>query len=337
METNSDKTAAHFQGPKILIYGAGSVGTCYLYMLMQAGCQVTTVCRSNYSVAKHTGFTLNSALFGDRLRLRPRVVRWIREVEGMVFDFVIVSTKSFPGTSPSTAALLRPAIKLGHTSIVILQNGIGIEDEYEMLYPSNTIISCVVNLHAVQVSPAVVEMGSSQLLELGVSRPKGPLETNQQSHADATDFSILLSKGGGRATLFHDIQPRRWRKLLVNASWNPVCALTRLDDAAVLQSSPQAIEYIRRLMSEVIDVAHSFGHFSVTHAVAEKKLNSIVNRSSVFGHEPSMSADVRRRRPMEIEAILGNTIRMAKCNHIKVPNLEGLYVLLCGLDMALDI
>ncbi|KEQ57590.1 2-dehydropantoate 2-reductase [Aureobasidium melanogenum CBS 110374] len=336
MQSNPIKQNAHAQGPKILIFGVGAVGTCYLHMLMQAGCEVTGVCRSNYSAAKQNGFTLHSALFGNHIRLHPRVVRRVKEVEGMSFDYVLVTAKAFPGTSPSTAALLRPAIKLGHTSIVILQNGIGIEDEYEMMYPSNLIISCVVNLHATQHSSAIVTMGLSQLLELGIFRSHDPHNTKQQPPVAVTDFRNLISKGGGKATLFQDIQPRRWTKLLVNASWNPVCALTRLDDASVLQSCPEAMEYIRRLMSEVINVAHGLGYFSVTQAAAEERLDAIAKQSSKFGHEPSMSADVRRKRPLEIEAILGNTIRIAKTKNVEVTNLEGLYVLLCGLNIALE-
>lgn len=303
---------------------------------MQSGCQVTAVCRSNYSVAKQNGFTLDSALFGNHIRLRPRVVRRVKEVERTIFDYVLVATKAFPGTSPSTADLLKPAIKIGYTSIVILQNGIGIENEYESLYPLNTIISCVVNLHATQHSPAVVQMGLSQLLELGVLESHGLHEMNDNPPERATTFSSLILRGGGKANVFQNIQPRRWRKLLINASWNPVCALTRLDDATVLRSCPEAIVYIRRLMSEIINVAHSLGHYSVSQADAEEVLNAIIDRSSMCGHEPSMSSDVRRRRPMEIEAILGNTIRIAKANSIKVTNLEGLYVLLCGLSLGLD-
>ena len=38
--------------PKVLVFGAGAVGTIYIYLLQQAGCAVTAVCRSNYEAAK---------------------------------------------------------------------------------------------------------------------------------------------------------------------------------------------------------------------------------------------------------------------------------------------
>lgn len=38
--------------PKVLLFGAGSIGTIYIYILQKAGCEVTAVCRSNYEAAK---------------------------------------------------------------------------------------------------------------------------------------------------------------------------------------------------------------------------------------------------------------------------------------------
>ena len=184
---------------------------------------------------------------------------------------------------------------------MILQNGIGIENEYESLYPLNTIISYVVNLHATQYSLVVVQIGFSQLLELGVSE-------SYSLYKRATTFSSLILRGGGKVNVFQNIQPRRQRKLLINASQNPIYTLTRLDNATVLRSCLEAIVYIRRLISEIINVIYSLGHYLVSQADTKELLNTIINRLSICGYKPSMSLDVRRRRPIEIEAILGNTI-----------------------------
>jgi 2-dehydropantoate 2-reductase len=45
------------------------------------------------------------------------------------------------------------------------------------------------------------------------------------------------------------------------------------------------------------------------------------------GQEPSMLVDVRNNRPIEVEAILGNTVNIAKEHHVEVHYLELLYVL----------
>lgn len=327
-------TTSHCR-PNVLIFGVGAVGTCYLHLLLEAGCQVTAVCRSNYSVAKRHGFTLNSTSFGHHLRHRPCVVREVEDLREMNFDYVLVTTKAFPGTSPCTAELLQPVVTSDRTPIAILQNGIGIEEEYESCFPSNPIVSCVVNLHAVQIHPAVVEMQGLQLLELGPSSPQSRQRRYQQSFMAAATLRNLILKGGGKAHLFHDIQPRRWLKLLANATWNPICALTRINDVSVLHSSSEAVVFVERLMGEIVDTAHALGYYCVSLEAAKERLRSTLDQSSSFGWEPSMSADVRRKRSLEVEAILGNAIRIAKTQNVEVVNLEALYVLICGLDVSL--
>lgn len=37
---------------RILVFGAGAVGAIYVYTFIQAGAEVTAVCRSNYEVVK---------------------------------------------------------------------------------------------------------------------------------------------------------------------------------------------------------------------------------------------------------------------------------------------
>jgi 2-dehydropantoate 2-reductase len=58
---------------RILVFGAGAVGAVYVYTFIQAGAEVTAVCRSNYEVVKRDGFMMYSVRFGD-VRFRPSVV-----------------------------------------------------------------------------------------------------------------------------------------------------------------------------------------------------------------------------------------------------------------------
>lgn len=52
--------------PKVLLFGAGSVGTVYLYLLDRVA-STTAVCRSNYDVVKKDGFIIHSSIFGQEL------------------------------------------------------------------------------------------------------------------------------------------------------------------------------------------------------------------------------------------------------------------------------
>jgi 2-dehydropantoate 2-reductase len=131
---------------KVLIFGAGGVGCIYGYFVHKGGADVTAVCRTNYEAAKAHGITIRSKLFGN-VHYQPQVVRAVSDAQGP-FDFILVCSKAFPGTSK----MIEGAVSL-QTAIVLAQNGIGIEDEYAEMYPNNTIISGVVWLPTTQVEP----------------------------------------------------------------------------------------------------------------------------------------------------------------------------------------
>jgi 2-dehydropantoate 2-reductase len=228
--------------PSILVHGSGAIGAIYIYILQQAGCSVTAVCRSNYSAVKSNGFTIDSDKFGKNIRVRPdHVVQGPAEAVSLglgPFDYIIVSTKALPGQKPSTPEIIEPAVTEGKTTIVLIQNGIGIEDEYATAFPNNTLISCVVYLPTTQISPGHIRMGAIELLHIG------PFPSTQDSSSPATISTErlrgILEQGGSNVHSHYDVQAQRWSKLLVNASWNPICALSLSRDVAFLASGPLA-------------------------------------------------------------------------------------------------
>jgi 2-dehydropantoate 2-reductase len=317
---------------RILVFGAGAIGAVYVYTFMQAGAEVTAVCRSNYEAVKKKGFMMYSVRFGD-VRFRPNVVSVAGEAASAgPWDFVVTCNKFFPGSSPSLSDMIKPVVGPS-TAIVLIQNGIDIEAEVAASYPETPILSGVVYLPATQIRPGVIDYGASQKetlnrLEIGTYPASAPA-----SHKQAAEkFAALIQKGGGGAEVYDDIQPRRWSKLVVNASWNPITALSLCSDADFLRSSPGAVDLVRNVMCEVVALAKAMKIEGVTEDVAEKQLSR--HRARTIGKEPSMLTDVREGRPFEVEAIVGNTIRLAKKHGVKVPLLDALYALAKGLYEA---
>lgn len=131
---------------KALIFGAGGVGCIYGYILDRGGAEVTAVCRTNFEAVKAHGIAIRSKVWG-KVHYRPEAVRSVSEAQGP-FDFILVCSKAFPGTSKMIEAAVSEQM-----AIVLAQNGIGIEEEYAELFPNNTIISGVVWLPTTQVEP----------------------------------------------------------------------------------------------------------------------------------------------------------------------------------------
>jgi 2-dehydropantoate 2-reductase len=311
--------------PRVLLFGAGGVGTVYLWLLSKVA-STTAVCRSNYAVAKNEGFNINSSIFGQNIHFKPNVVRSCEDAasaDAKPFDYIVVCSKAIPGTVPK---LIAPAVTPGHTAIVLVQNGIGIEDEYAQAFPNSPIVSVTAYIPATQRPMGTITHGEVERLEVGSYPTSAP-------HQHARAFVDLLSAAGATAEFYEDIQQKRWFKLLINASWNPICALTLSKDTKVLESTDEATEVIRAVMLEIRDIAAAYGYtikredvdFQLGRALARIPTNS--------GIEPSMLQDVQTGRRIEVEAIVGNAVRLGKEKGVKCERLELIYVLAKALDL----
>ncbi|KNG46315.1 2-dehydropantoate 2-reductase [Stemphylium lycopersici] len=315
---------AFAERPKILLFGAGSVGTIYLYLLSKVA-STTAVCRSNYHVVKKDGFTINSSIFGQNIHFKPHVARTCEEAAAQSpkpYDYIIVCSKAIPGTVPK---LIAPAVTPGHTAIVLIQNGVGIEEEFLQAHPGSPIVSAVVYLPVTQRPAGVITHGEVEQLQIGAYPSSAP-------STSARSFTQLVASAGGTAEFYDDIQPKRWFKLLVNASWNPICALTLSKDTQVLTASEEATEVLRAVMLEIRDVAAAYGHEISRKQVDVQLGRALARIPKNAGIEPSMLQDVQEGRRIEVEAIVGNPVRMGRQKGVTCVRLE---MLLRGGD-ALD-
>jgi 2-dehydropantoate 2-reductase len=312
--------------PRILLFGAGSVGTVYLWLLSRVA-STTAVCRSNYDVVKKDGFIINSSIFGQDIYFKPDVVHNCEEAASQSskpYDYIIVCSKAIPGM----AKLIGSAVTPEHTAVVLVQNGVGIEEEYAQAYPSNPIISTVVYLPATQRPAGVIKHGEVEKLQVGAY-------PSSATSIHAKSFTELVTSAGGTAEWYEDVQLKRWSKLLVNASWNPICALTLSKDTDVLTASDEATGVLLAVMLEIRDIAAAHGH-EITREEVEIQLGRAQARiPKNAGIEPSMLQDVHAGRRIEVEAIVGNPVRMAKEKGVACVRLEMLYVLAKALDLQI--
>lgn len=314
--------------PRALIFGTGSIGAIYAYVLSKVlpSSNLVTTCRSNFAAASQDGFTIHSSKWGENQKVRPVVVRTVDEAAAIDpnshFDYVIICSKALP-TVPSTAELIKPAIS-PKTTIVLIQNGISIEEPYAKLYPGNPILSTVVYVPATQTSPGVVLHKEIELLHIGAY----PASSNTEH---ATRFAALLKSAGASAQVHEDVQFERWSKLLINASWNPICALSRSRDVQILRANDDSKDFIRDVMLEIAAVANACGYPGIDTALIDYQLGRAIVREPP-GVEPSMLADALAGRRMEVETIVGNVVRVAKEHGVKTPMLRTIYTLASVLD-----
>ena len=167
-------------------------------------------------------------------------------------------------------------------------------------------------------------MGPLECFEIGTF----PAKASSTAKAKTQQFSDLFKAGGAKAPVYDDIQPRRWIKVAVNAAWNATTALSLCDDANFLRSSPEAEDTIIKIYQEVALIAAAAGYPGIiSDEEIERQMQRSRQRRETGGKEPSMLTDVKNKRPIEVEAILGNTVRAARQYGVEVKYLELLYVL----------
>ena len=211
-----------------------------------------------------------------------------------------------------------------------MQNGVGNEEPFRKEYPKCTIISGVVWIGAVQKTPGIISHSKNEDTKMGLY-PNAELDAEIEQERQAT-FATLFRNGGTTFSVEKNVQVDRWEKCVWNAAWNPLTALTQVDTTTWLESSPEARSQTRQLMREMITVAQHCDvplELELADQLIDKVLNDV---GPVYS---SMFVDMRERRAMEVEVILGTAVRKAKEFAIDIPVLRMVYALVNVADLRI--
>ncbi|KAG9291109.1 hypothetical protein G9A89_012981 [Geosiphon pyriformis] len=328
-----EETKSSLPSTKVLLVGAGAIGAIYSWRLQVANCHITAVCRSNYERVRTQGFEIYSTKFGD-LNYRPDIVtRTVTEAvtESSPFDFVIVCTKVLPNIFDVTE-LIRPAIISSKTTIVLIQNGVGIEIPVATQFPQNILLSIVTWIGVGQLDIGVIHQRGPEFTKISYFHDKNQGEaqwSKEEKEEMANTLASFFKAGGVQIDVVDDIQAARWEKLVWNASWSAISVTSGGNDTHTLLKDSLTVELIKLTMGDVLKVAKADG-YELPDSLIDRYVE--LTRKLEGGHKPSMLLDCERGNPMEIEAILGNPVQIAKEKGIEVPYLQTLYTLLKLID-----
>ncbi len=300
---------------RVLVLGAGAVGSFYGAILKRGGAEVSVISRSDYETVVEHGLNIASPL-GD-LSFRPDAV--YRDSAAFAAsgaeapDFLVVTLKLVEGVD--RVALMRPLVG-PETTLVLIENGIDIEPEIARAFPDNVLISGLAFVAVSRMAPGRMEHKAYGWLVLG-DYPQG---AGQQSHA----FAEMLEAGGVKGDVRDDVIRERWKKCVWNTAFNPASVLAGGADTSVLLETPGGEELIRSVMGEVLQVAEAEGYL-LNPAIPDKLLETTRNMPA---YHNSMALDFINGRAMEVEPILGNVVRLGDRHGLAIPRLRTVYSLL---------
>ncbi|KIW63109.1 hypothetical protein PV04_09985 [Phialophora macrospora] len=322
------------QKVRVLLVGAGGIGTMTALNLEQGGlAAVTAILRSNYTVVSEKGFTIDSCDHGKFEAWRPtKVLNKIPDLSSPdsseePFDYIICTTKNIPDVPPSLSDLIKPAVTPGHSVIVLIQNGLNIEKPLLKAFPDNICLSGVSLMGADELSPGYILENDVDRLYIG---PFLSDTIDKQKQIDAAQEFVRIYSASGKVQCSYqpDVLFVRWRKLMYNAVWNPICALTDLDTSRFrLASEDQDAAsplnlLIRPAMNEIRAAAKAAANVELPESLVEDMVEC--DPIEIFC-APSMLQDRRKKRFMEFENILGEALREGEKAGAAMPTVKCMY------------
>ena len=304
---------------KIAVFGAGGVGAFFGALLQRGGADVHFIARGdNLAALRRDGILIRSLRLGE-IRVAPVHAESDPSRIG-VCDLVLICVKAHqtPAVLEGLAALVGD-----DTTIVTLQNGVESDEPVAARFGRERVIPGVVYVGATIEEPGIVSHVAAGTIAIGSRSdggrvpPSGPAVNRVQRAADA------LALSGQPVNVVNDIQSERWVKLLWNASFNPVSAITGRTPRELVDV-PATRALLIELMREVIAVARAQGLALDESLIAEQI--SWTERASAI--RTSMMVDRERGRGMEIDALVGVVVRTGRKHGVPTPFSQSMLALL---------
>lgn len=304
---------------KVLVIGAGAIGGFYGALLARQGAEVAVVCRSEYEHIKAHGFQINSHELGNWNFKPASVLNKVDDYQDQA-DYVILCTKIIEQLD--RVALVRPAIS-NNTTVVFIQNGIEIESELLLAFPEHEVVSGVAYICCNRTGLGVISHIDYGRLTLG-SPGKNPGVKTQRLVA-------LFQQAGIECQATANIAQARWQKCVWNAPFSPLSVLSGGLSTKQILATQEPL--VRNIMAEVCAIATATSNLLSATIID----SNITNTYLMPPYKTSMLLDYEAGRPMETEAILGNTVRVSQKYGVKCPYLESLYALMKLREQALRV
>jgi len=308
---------------RIMIVGAGAVGGFLASAIHEAGHTVSLVARGTHlhaiqehglKVLRPNGKSTVAHLAADA---DPRVLG--------TQDLIITTLKApaLPGVLPRLNDILTPT-----TPIITAMNGVfwwyanGMtrtpRPDTSRLDPEGLIAG---HLHGktclgmvVHSTNEVIEPGVVQNRSSGNRFVVGGPSTN--SVDGVRDMLSQLTLSDTVIEVVDDVRPNLWHKLLRNLSTAPISVLTGAQAFGVINDA-DASEVARALFLEGAAVAASHGFAGLGEDV-----DAVVSPGKGARQKPSMSQDIDKGRPLEIDSILRIVQDFARQSDLSTPALD---------------
>jgi 2-dehydropantoate 2-reductase len=302
------------------VIGTGALGGFYGARLAHGGNDLRFLLNSDFDHVRRHGLKVESP-DGDFSIADPQAYASAAELPSS--DVVMVALKT---TRNYLLDELLPAATGRAATVLMMQNGLGIEADAARIVPGRTIIGGLAFLCSNKIGPGHIrhlDYGNVRLSEYRADgQAAGTTERMKEIAADFRNAGIGVS-------LEEDLNIARWKKLVWNIPYNGLC-VARNCTTDVLMGTPATRALCEEIMNEVLAIAAAYGH----HIERDFVETMLTYTDAMARYKPSMKLDHERGLPLELDAIYARPLAAARDAEVASPRIEELYAQLLELDPA---
>ena len=285
------------------VIGTGAVGGYYGARLARSGQEVHFLLHSDYEYVCRHGLSVDSCDGSFRLA-RPNVYADTALMPPC--DVVLVALKST--NNHMLPRLLPPLLQAG-TLVVLVQNGIGVEEDVQRMFPGVALAAGLAFICSAKTEPGRVNhqcYGSINIGNYSCSDPQLVAQLVEE-----------LRQAGIEANSV-EYSTARWRKAVWNMPFNGMTVALHCQTDELLQN-PSTRSLVRAQMMEIVHATRAMHVEGVDEAFVEKMIETT---DAMTPYSPSMRLDWDFGRPMELDYIYTRPCRLAREAGCPMPRLE---------------
>jgi 2-dehydropantoate 2-reductase len=284
------------------VIGSGAIGGYYGGRLAKAGQEVHFLFRSDYEYVKKNGLQVDSCDGSFHIQANA----YNNTADMPQCDVVLVCLKS---VNNDKLKKLLPPLLHPRTLVVLIQNGIGVEEHVQRDFPG------------VQLAAGLAFICSAKTEHGRVNHQcYGSINLANYSCKDEALMQAVVSefREAGIETGLVEYHEARWKKAVWNMPFNGMTVALHAQTDELLKH-PATRQLIREQMMEVVGAARALGVNGVDEAFVDKMIQMT---DEMTPYSPSMRLDYDFHRRMEIYYLYTRPIETARKAGFRMSKLE---------------
>jgi len=303
----------------ILIAGLGALGTVFATMLKKAGHTVHALTKDKYLPVLADKRLCITGIWGDHEAQLDGIYATIDPLKSISFDLIILTVKSYD--TAAAVEQVKPLVGKG-TFVIAAQNGYG---NYE------TVAAAVGKEHALLARIIFgVKLPVPGRAEVTVIADD--VRIGQPDHMVNPDrvkaIAAAINAAGIPTSYAGNVAAILWDKILYNAALNPLGAVLECTYGKLAEHA-ETRQIMDQIIDEIFVVAQAHG-MPLNWKTAEEYRAHFYTRlvPPTAKHFPSMYYDMQAGKRLEIDALNGAIVKLAREMNINVPVNEAITLLI---------